>query len=443
MTKLYQNPEVAVIGGGLAGCEAAWQLAQAGFRVRLYEMRPSKMTEAHKTGFLGEMVCSNSLKSESLDSANGLLKEELKLLGSFIIDVALKTRVPSGGALSVDREKFAQTVTKEISNHSNIEVVNEEVTKLDFNIPTIVATGPLTSEYLSKELTQLFDGKLYFYDAVSPVIDAESIDFSKAFFKSRYDKGEPDYLNCPMTKNEFFTFYEALMGAEKVEFEDFEKSAVFERCMPIEEIAKRGEKTLTFGPMRPVGLRHPITEEKYYAVVQLRKENLKGTAYNVVGFQTKMKIHEQKRVFRLIPGLENAEFLRFGSVHRNTYVKSPGKLNRNYRLKDKGLVYIAGQVSGVEGYVESIASGLNAGMDMCQILKWRPEINFPDVTAMNALGSYVSAQNKGEFSPSNFHFGMLPPLAEKIRDKSLRKEMMSKRALEAIKDYILTIRHES
>lgn len=443
MTKLYQNPEVVVIGGGLAGCEAAWQLAKRGIRVRLYEMRPSKMTEAHKTGFLGEMVCSNSLKSESLDSANGLLKEELKLLGSFIIDVAIKTRVPSGGALSVDREKFAQTVTKEISNHSNIEVINEEVTKLDFNIPTIVATGPLTSNSLSKELAQLFDGNLYFYDAISPVIDGESIDFSKAFFKSRYDKGEPDYLNCPMTKSEFFTFYEALMVAEKVEFEDFEKAALFERCMPIEEIAKRGEKTLTFGPMRPVGLRHPITEEKYYAVVQLRKENLKGTAYNVVGFQTKMKIHEQKRVFRLIPGLENAEFLRFGSVHRNTYVKSPCKLNKNYRLKDKGLVYIAGQVSGVEGYVESIASGLNAGMDMCQILKGRPEINFPDVTAMNALGSYVSVQNKGEFSPSNFHFGMLPPLAEKIRDKSLRKEMMSKRALEAIKNYISTIRHES
>ena len=439
MTKLSQNPEVAVIGGGLAGCEAAWQLAKGGTKVKLYEMRPFKMTEAHKTGLLGELVCSNSLKSESLDSANGLLKEELKLLGSFIIKVAMKTRVPSGGALSVDREKFARTITEEISNHPNIQVVNEEVTKLDFNIPTIFATGPLTSEPIAKELEQIFDGKLYFYDAISPVIDAESIDFSKAFFKSRYDKGEADYLNCPMTKDEFFTFYEALMTAEKVEFKEFEKNAVFERCMPIEEIAKRGEKTLTFGPMRPVGLKHPVTAEKYYAVVQLRKENLEGSAYNIVGFQTKMKIHEQKRVFRLIPGLENAEFLRFGSVHRNTYVKSPGKLNKNYRLEEKGLFYIAGQLSGVEGYVESIASGLNAALDMLQILKGKSEIDFPNVTAMHALGTYISTQKGGEFSPSNFHFGMLPPLSEKIRDKNLKKEMMSKRALEAMKNYLSTL----
>lgn len=435
--KLPQN-DVTVVGGGLAGCEAAWQIAKRGFKVKLFEMRPGKMTEAHKSGFLGELVCSNSLKSELLDNANGLLKEELKLLKSFIIEIALKNRVPSGGALSVDRDKFAQSVTQQISNHPNIEVVNEEVTHLDFNVPTIVATGPLTSETLTNELTHLFDGNLYFYDAVSPVIDGESINFTKAFFKSRYDKGDPDYLNCPMTEDEFIAFYEALMAAEKVEFKDFENGAVFERCMPIEEIAKRGEKTLTFGPMRPVGLRHPVTMEKFYAVVQLRKENVEGTAYNIVGFQTKMKIPEQKRVFRLIPGLENAEFLRYGSVHRNTYVKSPGKLNKNYRFSDK-MFYIAGQLSGVEGYVESIASGLNAAVDICRILKGKTELNFPNFTAMNALGSYVSTEKKDEFSPSNFHFGMLPPLEEKIRDKSLRKELMSKRSIESMNDYLKEI----
>ncbi|MDK2792106.1 MAG: methylenetetrahydrofolate--tRNA-(uracil-5-)-methyltransferase [Deferribacteres bacterium] len=437
--KLFQKPDVIVIGGGLAGSEAALFLASKGIKVSLYEMRPVKNTEAHETDLLGELVCSNSLKSESLDTANGLLKAELLLLNSTLIDIAHKTRVPSGSALSVDRLNFASRITEMIENNPNIMVIREEISEVDFDIPTIIATGPLTSSKMAEKLKNLFDAKLYFYDAISPIVDAETIDYEKCFFKSRYDKGEADYLNCPMDKDEFYKFYNELINAEKVEFKDFEKGAVFERCMPIEEMARRGEKTLTFGPMRPVGLRHPETGKEYYAVVQLRKENKEGTAYNIVGFQTKMKIGEQKRVFRMIPGLENAEFLRYGSIHRNTYVRSPGKLNHNYRYLESDFLYIAGQLSGVEGYVESIASGLNAAIDLYLNLKGKKELNLPEDTAMRALGNYVSTEKDGEFSPSNFHFGMLAPLEKKIRDKKLKKTLMSQRALDNLLKYVKSL----
>jgi methylenetetrahydrofolate--tRNA-(uracil-5-)-methyltransferase len=437
--KLFQKPDVIVIGGGLAGSEAALFLASKGIKVSLYEMRPVKNTEAHETDLLGELVCSNSLKSESLDTANGLLKAELLLLNSTLIDIAHKTRVPSGSALSVDRLNFASRITEMIENNPNIMVIREEISEVDFDIPTIIATGPLTSSKMAEKLKNLFDAKLYFYDAISPIVDAETIDYEKCFFKSRYDKGEADYLNCPMDKDEFYKFYNELINAEKVEFKDFEKGAVFERCMPIEEMARRGEKTLTFGPMRPVGLRHPETGKEYYAVVQLRKENKEGTAYNIVGFQTKMKIGEQKRVFRMIPGLENAEFLRYGSIHRNTYVRSPGKLNHNYRYLESDFLYIAGQLSGVEGYVESIASGLNAAIDLYLNLKGKKELNLPEDTAMRALGNYVSTEKDGEFSPSNFHFGMLSPLEKKIRDKKLKKTLMSQRALDNLLKYVKSL----
>ncbi|MBZ4643656.1 MAG: glucose inhibited division protein [Deferribacteraceae bacterium] len=437
--KLFQKPDVIVIGGGLAGSEAALFLASKGIKVSLYEMRPVKNTEAHETDLLGELVCSNSLKSESLDTANGLLKAELLLLNSTLIDIAHKTRVPSGSALSVDRTNFASRITEMIENNPNIMVIREEISEVDFDIPTIIATGPLTSSKMAEKLKNLFDAKLYFYDAISPIVDAETIDYEKCFFKSRYDKGEADYLNCPMDKDEFYKFYNELINAEKVEFKDFEKGAVFERCMPIEEMARRGEKTLTFGPMRPVGLRHPETGKEYYAVVQLRKENKEGTAYNIVGFQTKMKIGEQKRVFRMIPGLENAEFLRYGSIHRNTYVRSPGKLNHNYRYLESDFLYIAGQLSGVEGYVESIASGLNAAIDLYLNLKGKKELNLPEDTAMRALGNYVSTEKDGEFSPSNFHFGMLSPLEKKIRDKKLKKTLMSQRALDNLLKYVKSL----
>lgn len=431
---LPKNNSVIIIGGGLAGSEAAFQLAERGVKVTLFEMRPFTNTEAHNTAFLAELLCSNSLKSIDITNSSGLLKKELELGNSLLIKIAYETRVPSGNTLAVDRNLFSEKITKIIETHPYIKVVREEVSEItDNDLPLIVASGPLTSTKLSEKLVELTGSQLYFFDAISPIIDADSIDYSKCFFKSRYGKGEDDYLNCPMNKEEYEIFYEALLNSERVKFKDFEKMTVYEKCIPIEELADRGIKTLLFGPMRPVGLEHPITGEKYKAVVQLRKENDKGTAYNIVGFQTKMNIESQKKVFRLIPGLENAEFLRFGSVHRNTYINSPTLLEKNYKMKNKN-IYFAGQISGVEGYVESIASGFTAALDIFYRYFKNKDFSYPSDTALYSLQNYVSTCQDKKFTPSNFHFGMLSPI-DGIRDKKLKKEKMAQRALEKIADF--------
>ncbi|MCA1933529.1 MAG: methylenetetrahydrofolate--tRNA-(uracil(54)-C(5))-methyltransferase (FADH(2)-oxidizing) TrmFO [Calditerrivibrio sp.] len=429
-----KNSSVTIIGGGLAGSEAAFQLAERGIKVNLFEMRPLTNTEAHSTAFLAELLCSNSLKSMDITNSNGLLKKELELGNSLLIKIAYETKVPSGNALSVDRDLFSQKITEIIETHPYIRVIREEVSEIpDTDSPVIIASGPLTSQKLAKKLEELTGSQLYFFDAISPIIDADSIDYSKCFFKSRYGKGEDDYLNCPMNREEYEIFYEALIKSERVKFKDFEKMAVYEKCIPIEELADRGIKTLLFGPMRPVGLEHPISGEKYKAVIQLRKENIEGTAYNIVGFQTKMTIESQKKVFRLIPGLENAEFLRFGSVHRNTYINSPKLLEKNYKMINKN-IYFAGQISGVEGYVESIASGFTASLDIFYRYFEKKDLSYPPDTALYSLQNYVSTCQDKSFNPSNFHFGMLSPI-DGIRDKKLKKEKMANRALEKIANF--------
>jgi methylenetetrahydrofolate--tRNA-(uracil-5-)-methyltransferase len=428
---------VTVIGGGLAGSEAALQLAQKNINVILYEMRPVKNTVAHETGFLAELLCSNSLKAESLDTASGLLKAELEKMDSILIKIAKKHRVPAGGALAVDREKFAKEIDELIESNPLIKVVREEVVKIPENRPLIIASGPLTSDALSEEIQKLVGKGLHFFDAIAPIIDADSLNFEKCFFKGRYNKGGDDYVNCPMNKDEYDRFYDALMEAEKVNFKDFEKMAVFEGCMPIEEMASRGRQTLSFGPLKPVGLEHPETGEQFYAVVQLRKENAEGTAYNMVGFQTKMKIGEQKIVLRMIPGLENAEFLRYGSVHRNTYINSPEFLDIDFSMKSDEMLFFAGQITGVEGYVESIASGLIVSFHLYRKLMKLDKVDFPKETALNALSKHISVSDKKHFSPSNFHFGMLPPLeGKKIRERKKKKLAYSARALTALEEFI-------
>ncbi len=426
------NKEVTIIGGGLAGCESAFFLAERGYRVRLYEMRPVRTTPAHESPFLGELVCSNSLKSTAEDTSSGLLKQEMKLIGSLILSTAEENSVPAGNALAVDRDAFARAVDSKIRNHPNITVVNGEVTDIPSDRPCIIASGPLTSDALAERIKARFGGGLYFFDAIAPVITFDSVDMEKAFFKSRWEKGDNDYLNLGMNQEEYELFYNELMASDKVEFEDFEKLNVYEGCMPIEEMAARGMKTLTYGPFRPVGLRHPVTMQKYAAVVQLRKEDKDGTAYNLVGCQTKMKIGEQKRVFRLIPGLENAEFLRYGSIHRNTYIHAPGVLKRTFQVIGDEQLYFAGQITGVEGYVESTASGLLAAYSIVN-----PGFEgFGEVTALGALARHVSgevSENKKEYVPSNFHFGMLPPFEERIRDKKLKKARYAERALASLR----------
>lgn len=427
---------VYIAGGGLAGCESAFFLAERGFSVKLYEMRPESMTPAHETEYLGELVCSNSLKSTLAETSSGLLKKEMAELGSLVLKIAEKCRVPAGNALAVDRKDFAAALDEAVRSHPNIEVIPQELTDIPEDRPCIIATGPLTSDRLAEKIKNRFGGGLYFFDAIAPVISFDSVNMDKAFFKSRWEKGGDDYLNLGMSREEYDIFYNELIGSEKVEFEDFEKLNVYEGCMPIEEMAARGPQTLTFGPFRPVGLRHPVTEQKYYAVVQLRKENKEGTAYNLVGCQTKMKIPEQKRVFRLIPGLENAEFLRYGSIHRNTYIHSPGNLKRTFQVIGDEKLYFAGQITGVEGYLESAASGLLAAYSITN-----PQFEgFHEETALGALARHVSgevAENKKEYVPSNFHFGMLPGLGKKIRDKKLKKRMYAERALRHYEDLTL------
>lgn len=429
-------PTVNVIGAGLAGSEAAWQIAEAGVPVRLYEMRPVKQTPAHHTENFAELVCSNSLRANGLTNAVGLLKEEMRRMDSVVIGAADKTAVPAGGALAVDRDTFSQEITSRIKNHPLVTVVNEEITSLPEGI-TVVATGPLTSESLA-EAIQEYNGSegFYFYDAAAPIIDKSTIDMDKVYLKSRYDKGEAAYLNCPMTEEEFNAFHQALVSAEVAELKAFEKEKYFEGCMPIEVMAGRGIKTMLFGPMKPVGLEDPKTGKRPYAVIQLRQDNAAASLYNIVGFQTHLKWGEQKRVFRLIPGLENAEFVRYGVMHRNSFMNSPELLKATYQSVNREDLFFAGQMTGVEGYVESAASGLVAGRNAARLAKGLAPITLPRETAMGSMAYYITHAEGKHFQPMNANFGLLPELPERIRDKRLRYEALAERALEAQTAYL-------
>ena len=420
---------VVVVGGGLAGCEAAWQLAQRGCTVDLYEMKPEKKSPAHHAESLCELVCSNSFRAEGLKNAVGLLKEEMRLLDSLIMRCADENRVPAGGALAVDRAAFSQAVTDRIVSHPNITLVNKEVTSLDFDCPAVIATGPLTSEPLAETIRGFFGrDSLWFFDAAAPIVTAESIDLSKAFFASRYDKGTPDYINCPMNETQYEAFYQALVTAETAKLKGVENEKVFEGCMPVEVMARRGRETLLFGPLKPVGLKNPETGESYMAVVQLRKDNAAASLYNIVGFQTHLTFGEQKRVFSMIPGLEQAEFVRYGVMHRNTYINSPKVLDRTFQVRSKAGLFFAGQMTGVEGYLESAASGLVAGLNANPLLE---PVLFDSRTAIGALAEYISNPAVENFQPMNVNFGLFAPLEEKVKKKD-RKEALSNRALEIV-----------
>ncbi|WP_314022417.1 FADH(2)-oxidizing methylenetetrahydrofolate--tRNA-(uracil(54)-C(5))-methyltransferase TrmFO [Gemella sanguinis] len=428
--------KVIVIGAGLAGSEAAWQLAKRGVNVDLYEMRPKKMTPAHKTQNFAELVCSNSLRANNITNAVGLLKEEMRRLDSLIIKCADATQVPAGGALAVDRDKFSEMITETIKNHPNINVIEEELTQIPKgDIPVVVATGPLTSDALSQDIrTYTKQEGLYFYDAAAPIIEKDSIDMNKVYLKSRYDKGEAAYLNCPMTKDEFFNFYNALITAEAAPLKEFEKEIYFEGCMPFEEMAKRGEKTLLFGPMKPVGLEDPKTDKRPYAVVQLRQDNSEGTLYNIVGFQTHLKWGEQKRIINLIPGLENANIVRYGVMHRNTYLNSPQLLEKTYKLKEEKNIYFAGQMTGVEGYVESAASGIVAALNALYNQEDK-QIIFPTETMIGAMANYIVDNTSKNFQPMNANFGIIKPLPERIKDKKEKYERYANRSLEILENF--------
>jgi methylenetetrahydrofolate--tRNA-(uracil-5-)-methyltransferase len=430
--------EVIVIGGGLAGSEAAWQLAERGFKVYLYEMRPHKLTPAHRTGFLAELVCSNSLGAEPIDKPLGLLKEELRRLGSLIISCADKTRVPAGGSLAVSRDDFARLVTEHIESHPNIRLIREEVTEIPPG-PVIIATGPLTSDALAQRIRELIGEEyLYFYDAIAPIVTYESIDMTKAFRASRYGRGGEDYINCPMTQEEYYRFVDALLQAETIELRDFEKEdpKFFEACLPIEVIARRGREALAFGPLRPVGLVDPRTGKQPYAVVQLRQDDAAGTLYNLVGFQTNLKWGEQERVFRLIPGLEKAEFVRFGQMHRNTFINSPKLLLPTLQFRQRLDLFFAGQITGSEGYVGSTATGLVAGLNMAQILRGEEPLVFPPTTMIGALCRYITDPRLKEFQPMKANFGLLPPLERRVKKKQARYIAYAERALRDLEAFI-------
>jgi methylenetetrahydrofolate--tRNA-(uracil-5-)-methyltransferase len=428
-----EGHDLVIIGGGLAGSEAAWQAASRGLRVLLYEMRPAHGTPAHQTSWLAELVCSNSLKSASLETAPGLLKEELRRLGSLVLRTADASRIPAGSALAVDRELFARSISGAILGHPSITVVREEVRDIPRERPTIVATGPLTSEALAEQVRQWSGERdLYFHDAISPIVDAQTIDYSKAFFASRYGEGEAgDYLNCPLTKEEYLRFHEALTHAAVVPFHAFEEPRYFEACLPVEEIGSRGLDALAYGPMRPVGLGDGQGRREFYAVVQLRREDQMGSAFNMVGFQTKMTYPEQKRVFRLIPALEQAEFLRFGSLHRNTYINSPKLLWDTLQLRSRDDLLFAGQITGVEGYTESAATGLLAGLNAVRLSQHRDLLVPPPSTALGALVRYIAYSTARPFQPMNINFGLLPELPHRVRGKGERRRQMVQRALTA------------
>lgn len=432
---------VNVIGAGLAGCECAWILAKNGIKVKLYEMKPIKKSEAHKSDNFAELVCSNSLKSDEITNACGLLKKEMQMLGSLFVEAAHKTRVEAGQALAVDREKFAEYITDKIKSDNNIEIIYEEVDDVEkLEGITVIATGPLTSKPLLENISKLVgEEKLYFYDAEAPIVSADSIDMNIAYRMNRYGKiGEGDYLNLPMTKDEYFSFYNALITAEEAPRHDFDKLVLFEGCMPIEQMAKRGEKTLVFGPLKPVGLQNPNTEEKPYAVVQLRSENKENTMYNLVGFQTSLKFGEQKRVFGMIPGLQNATFERYGVMHKNSYINSSKILDNKFCMKENSNIYFAGQISGVEGYVESAASGMMVAYNILNKIKGT-STEFSDTTMLGSLAKYISTENK-HFQPMNANFGILKPLDVKIKDKKERYTKLAQIAISDITKYIEKIK---
>lgn len=428
-----------VIGGGLAGCEAAWSLANNGIKVTLYEMKPQKRSPAHHMDTLCELVCSNSLKAARIESAAGLLKEEMRKLGSVTMMAAEATSVGAGGALAVDRDLFSEFVTKKISNHPNITIINKEIDTLDFEDVTIVATGPLTSDILAEKIKDICGNSLSFYDAAAPIITRDSLDFTKIFAASRYDRGDSDYLNCPFNEAEYSAFYDALVNAESVVLKEFEQDAptVYEGCMPIEIMAKRGKDTIRFGPLKPVGLRDPRTDKRPWAAVQLRKENSEGSLYNIVGFQTNLKYSEQKRVFSMIPGMENAEFVRYGVMHRNTFINSPKLLTPFLNMINNRKLFFAGQITGVEGYIESAASGIWAGLNATSVLKNAQITNpLPKDTMLGALISYITDETVVDFQPMGSNMGILPPLEEHIRSKQDRYIALSNRAILSLDNFI-------
>ena len=424
--------KVSVIGAGLAGCEASYQLAKRDIEVDLYDIKPNSFTPAHSNKNFAEIVCSNSLKSVDISTASGLLKKELELLDCLILKCAYACQVPAGNALAVDREKFSELVTQKIKSFKNINFISKNVDELPEGV-VIVATGPLTTNELSKKLSSIFESdNLHFYDASSPIIDANTINMNKAFIKDRYDKGNGDYINCPMNKEEYEFFYNELISAEKVELKSFEKKEIFEGCMPIEIMASRGIDSLRYGPLKPVGLNHPQTNEKYYAVVQLRKEDNTQSLYNMVGFQTNLTFGAQKRVFSLIPGLENANFVKYGVMHRNSYINAPQILFNTFQTKTNPNLFIAGQLSGVEGYIESTASGLIAGLNAYLLLNNLPLLKLSSNTMIGAISNYISTCSLKNFQPMNANFGIISPLGEKIKDEKLRKQKMVERALEEV-----------
>lgn len=426
---------INVIGAGLAGSEAAWQIAKRGIKVKLYEMKPHKFSPAHHLKTFAELVCSNSLRSAQLENAVGLLKEEMRTLDSIILRCADATSVPAGGALAVDRTNFSEMVTDILKKTENIEIINDEIKSLPEEGITVIATGPLTSDEFSVYLGNLIGKEyLYFFDAAAPIVEYNSIDMSKAFKAARYGRGTDDYINCPMNKEQYEHFLNELNNAETSEIKDFEKDAVFEGCMPVESMAQRGKDTLRFGPLKPVGLIDPNTGKEPYAVVQLRQDNAEGTLYNIVGFQTRLKWPEQRRVFGLIPGLENAEYLRYGVMHRNTFINSPGKLDGAYRLKDRPNLFFAGQMTGVEGYVESASSGMLAGINAALSYFGKEVILFPKLTAIGALSGYISNPAVKNFQPMNVNFGLMDSLDVRIRDKRKKNFEISQRALDKVRE---------
>ncbi len=431
------NKVLNVYGAGLAGCEAAWQAAKRGIKVELYEMKPRRFTPAHHAEGFAELVCSNSLRSDSLTNAVGLLKEEMRMLGSLVMEAADATRVPAGSALAVDRDKFSAYITEKIKNHPYITVHECEVKEVEAGAHTVIATGPLTSDVFAEYIRRELVGEgLHFFDAAAPIVSADSINMDVAFFASRYDKGDADYINCPMTEEQYTAFWEALVTAKEAELKDFDREEqkdlkVFEGCMPVEVMAKRGRQTLLFGPLKPVGLIDKRNGTKWHAVVQLRREDKEGSMYNLVGFQTHLTFGEQKRVFGMIPGLENAEFLRYGVMHRNTYINSPERLDVSYRLRTRPEIYFAGQMTGVEGYVESAGSGLVAGLNASRALLGKDAVIFPRTTMLGAMAAYVSGGGSGAFVPMNANFGIVEPWPERVKGGKIAKyEKVSARALE-------------